>query len=118
MALRVLEPDYTAKRCLYVQPVDRAQVRLSFAATLGRTLAVRTGLHDYHQRKIADGRVLLRVLIDGREVGQTWQGSNDGWKPLDLDTAAMDGQPHEVTFEVSSPKPYARHFCFAAEARR
>ena len=24
----------------------------------------------------------------------------------------------DVTFEVSSPKPYARHFCFAAEARR
>jgi hypothetical protein len=118
VALRVMEPDYTAKRCLYVQPVDRAQVRLDFSATLGRTLAIRTGLHDYHQRKIADGRVLLRVFIDGREVGQTWQGSNDGWKPWGLDTAALAGQPHEVTFEVSSPKPYARHFCFAAEARR
>jgi hypothetical protein len=118
VALRILEPDYTAKRCLYVQPVDRAEVRLTFSATLGRKLAIRTGLHDYHQRKIGDGRVLLRVFIDGREAGQTWQGSNDGWKPLDLDTTAQDGQPHEVTFEVSSPKPYARHFCFAAEARR
>jgi len=118
VALRVLEPDYTAKRCLYVQPVDRAEVRLAFTATLGRTLAVRTGLHDYHQRKIADGRVLLRVLVDGREVGQSWQGSNDGWKPLDVDTTAFDGQAHEVTFAVSSPQPYARHFCFAAEARR
>ena len=93
-------------------------MRVTFTATLGRTLAVRTGLHDYHQRKIADGRVLLRVLVDGREVGQSWQGSNDGWKPLDLDTSAQDGEGHEVTFEVSSPKPYARHFCFAAEARR
>jgi hypothetical protein len=118
VALRILEPDYTAKRCLYVQPVDRAEVRLTFAATLGRTLAVRTGLHDYHQRKIADGRVLLRVLVDGREVAQTWQGSNDGWKPLDLDTGPFAGQAHEVTFAVSSPKPYARHFCFAAEARQ
>jgi hypothetical protein len=118
VALRTLEPDYSARRCLYVQPVDRAQVRVAFTATLGRTLAVRTGLHDYHQRKIGDGRVLLRVLVDGREAGQSWQGSNDGWKPLDLDTTAGDGQAHEVTFEVSSPKPYARHFCFAAEARR
>jgi hypothetical protein len=118
VALRVLEPDYSARRCLYVQPVERAQVRLTFAATLGRTLAVRTGLHDYHQRKIANGRVLLRVLVDGREVGQTWQGSGDGWKPLTIDTAAQDGQAHDVTFEISSPNPYARHFCFAAEARR
>jgi hypothetical protein len=118
VALRLMEPDYTAKQCLYVQPVERAQVRLTFSATLGRTLAIRTGLHDYHQRKIAEGRVLLRVLVDGRELGQTWQGSNDGWKPLAIDTAAQDGQAHEVTFEVSSPKPYARHFCFAAEARR
>jgi hypothetical protein len=118
VALRTLEPDYSARRCLYVPPVDRAQVRVSFGATLGRTLAIRTGLHDYHQRKIGDGRVRLRVLIDGREVGQSWQGSHDGWKPLTVDTAAQDGQPHEVTFEVSSPKAHARHFCFAAEARR
>jgi hypothetical protein len=118
LAPRLLEPDYTAKRCLYVQPVDRAQVRVNFSATLGRTLAIRTGLHDYHQRKIGDGRVLLRVLVDGREVAQTWQGSNDGWKPLELDTGPFAGQAHEVTFAVSSPKPYARHFCFAAEARR
>jgi len=118
VALRILEPDYSARRCLYVQPVERAEVRVSFSATLGRTLAIRTGLHDYHQRKIGDGRVLLRVFIDGREAGQSWQGSTDGWKPLDLDTAAQAGQPHEVTFEVSSPKPYARHVGFAAEARR
>ena len=48
-------------------PSSAPQVRLTFTATLGRTLAVRTGLHDYHQRKIADGRVLLRVLVDGVE---------------------------------------------------
>ncbi|HEY3354421.1 MAG TPA: hypothetical protein VGQ83_14310 [Polyangia bacterium] len=118
VALRVLEPDYTAKRCLYVQPVDRAEVRLSFTATLGTVLAGATGLHDYHQRKTADGQVLLRVLIDGTERLRTTQGSKDGWKLFRLDTAALAGGPHEVTFEVSSPRPYGRHFCFAAEARR
>jgi hypothetical protein len=117
VAQRMLEPDYAPRRCLYVQPVDRAEMRLTFTAPLGRTLAGATGLHDYHQRKIADGKVQMRVLVDGVERLQTWQGSHDGWKPFALETAGLAGGPHEVTFVISSPKPYARHFCFAAEAR-
>jgi len=118
MALRMLEPDYSPRRCLLVPPVEGAEVAVTFRAILGRTLAIRTGLHDYHQRKIADGKVLLRVLVDGVAVAETWHGSNDGWKPLDVDTSRHLGTTAEVTFVVASPNPRARQFCFAAEARR
>ena len=65
VALRVLEPDYRARRCVYVQPVAGATVRLTYRAPLGRVLAGATGLHDYHQRKIAKGRVQHRGGLPG-----------------------------------------------------
>jgi hypothetical protein len=114
----MLEPDYSPRRCLHVPPVADAELRVTYTARLGTVLAGATGLHDYHQRKIATGRVRLRVLIDGTERLATWHGSANGWQPFRLDTAGLAGTTHEVTFEVSSPAPANRQFCFAAEARQ
>ena len=37
---------------------------------------------------------------------------------LSVVIAAYDGRVMPVRFEITSPAPYARHFTFAAEARR
>ena len=60
----------------------------------------------------------LRVIVAGEGPRGPPQGPLDGGQPFPPDTSAQGGQPHEVTFEVSSAEPFARHFCFAAEARR
>ena len=63
-------------------------------------------------------RFLARVIVAGEGPRGPPQGPLDGGQPFPPDTSAQGGQPHEVTFEVSSAEPFARHFCFAAEARR
>jgi len=115
---RMLEFDERLHQALFAQPVGGATVAIEYAGVLiGRELAVGAGLHNVWERKKGNGTVWLRVLIDGKEIGKLESGSATGWQVVRLDTRAQAGRSGLVRFEITSARPFARHFGFAAEAR-
>jgi hypothetical protein len=115
---RVLEIGNSLRQALLAQPVGDATVAVEYAGVpMGTELAIGAGLHNPWQRKAGDGTVWLRVLVDGRELGKLESSSRSGWKIARLDTRALAGRNATVRFEITSARPYARHFGFAAEAR-
>ena len=116
---RTLEIDYRPRRGLLV-PADRRadHDRATREVPLGDTLVVYAGIHDYYARQIGDGVVDFSVDIDGVEKLRTRIGNDDGWRRFDLDTRALAGTRHAVTFHVSAANPAWRNFGFHAEARR
>jgi hypothetical protein len=114
----LLEIDTTLRNGLAVDPAERSTLAVEFAEVpLGRELAVATGLHSVWLRKVGDGKVRLRVLVDGREVGASEATSSSGWGQKTFDTTALAGKTGKVRFEITTDKSSARHFGFAAEAR-
>jgi hypothetical protein len=114
----LLEVDTTLRNGLAVDPLEGATLALEYAGVpLGRELAVATGLHNVWLRKSGDGKVRLRVLVDGRELGAPAATSASGWALSRFDTAATAGKPASVRFEITVDRASSRHFGFAAEAR-
>lgn len=114
----LLEIGGTLRQSLYAQPVAGAAVVLEYSAVpLGKEIAVGAGLHNVWLRKVADGTVELRVLVDDQEVGRVQSGNRSGWSVRRFDTSAFAGRSARVRFEITSAKPFSRHFGFAAEAR-
>jgi hypothetical protein len=115
---QLLEIGTTMRNALYAQPAAGATVVVEFAQVpLGRELAVGSGLHHVWMRKHGEGTVVLRVLVDGREVGRAEASNRSGWRVDRFDTSAAAGKPATVRFEITSEKPFSRHFGFTAEAR-
>ena len=114
----LLEIDTTLRNGLALDPIERATVVMTYSSVpLGRELAVAGGLHNVWLRKAGDGKVRLRVLVDGHEVG-TLDGTNQGgWALRHFDTSAWSGKTATVRFEITVDKAQSRHFGFAAEAR-
>jgi hypothetical protein len=114
----ILEIGGTLRQALYAQPIGGAVVAIEWAGVpLGRELAVGGGLHNVWLRKVGTGTVILRVKVDGREVGMLESGNRSGWKVARFDTSAWAGKTASVRFEITSANPFSRHFGFAAEAR-
>jgi hypothetical protein len=115
---RILEMGFSLRRALLTQPVANAAVVIEYPEVmLGRELAVGAGLHNVWWRKAANGTVWLRVLVGGKEIGRFETTNRSGWKVVRYDTTGFAGRTFPVRFEVTSDKPYARFFGFAAEAR-
>lgn len=114
----LLEVDTTLRHALGGEPRERATLALEYARVpLGRELAVAAGLHNVWLRKSGDGKVRLRVLIDGREVGTVEATSFSGWSLRSFDTTPLAGKSGSVRFEITTDNARARHLAFAAEAR-
>ena len=114
----LIEVDTTLRNGLAVDPVEGAILALEFPAVpLGRQLMVTAGLHNVWLRKAGDGKVRMRVLADGRELGTIAATSQSGWAGKGFDTSALSGRAAKVRFEITVDKALARHFGFAAEAR-
>jgi hypothetical protein len=114
----LIEVDTSLRNGLAVDPVERSTLVLEFAEVpLGRELAVANGLHSVWLRKLGDGKVHMRVLALGRELGAVEATSGSGWGLRTFDTAALAGKTGKVRFEITTDKSSARHFGFAAEAR-
>jgi hypothetical protein len=115
---RTLEIDYKPRRGLLV-PADNRPTTLGFGEVpLGGTLVVYAGMHDYYARKSADGIVDFSVDVDGVEKLRARIANADGWRRFDVDTRALAGSRHAVTFHVSAANPAWRNLGFHAEARR
>jgi hypothetical protein len=115
---RVLEIGGKLRRGLLVLPVAGATMAMEYPqAPLGKELVVGAGLHNVWRRKNGEGTVVLRVLVDGREVGRIESGNRTGWTVSHFPTPAWAGRTASVRFEISSAQPQSRHFGFAVEAR-
>jgi hypothetical protein len=114
----LLEVDTTLRNGLGGEPVERSTLALTYAdVPLGRTLVIASGLHNVWLRKSGDGKVRMRVLVDGNALGEVEATSQSGWALKSFDTAALAGKTAKVRFEITVDKAHARHFGFAAEAR-
>jgi hypothetical protein len=114
----LLEVDTTLRNGLALDPVERSTLVVEFAEVpLGRELAIASGLHSVWFRKLGDGKVRMRVFVDGRELGAVEATSQSGWDLKTFDTAGLAGKTAKVRFEITTDKSSARHFGFAAEAR-
>ena len=106
---RVLEIGNTLRRALLAQPVAGATVAIDYAdVPMGKELAVGAGLHNVWRRKGGDGTVVLRVLVDGQEIGRGESGNRTGWQVWRFPTPALSGRPATVRFEITSAKPFSR----------
>ena len=115
---QILEIDTTLRRALGVDPLERATLAIDYGeVTLGRELAVAAGLHNVWLRKAGRGKVTMRVLVDGRDLGMVEATSSSGWSLRRFDTAALAGRSGSVRFEITVADARSRHFGFAAEAR-
>jgi hypothetical protein len=114
----LVEIDTTLRNGLAVEPAESKTLVLEYSeARLGRELAVAAGLHNVWLRKSGDGKVLLRVVVDGHDLGTMVATSMSGWLLRRFDTAALAGKTGKVRFEITVDKAHARHLGFAAEAR-
>jgi hypothetical protein len=114
----LLEIDTTLRNGLALDPIERATLTMTYSSVpLGRELAVAGGLHNVWLRKASDGKVHLRALVDGREVGALDGTNQGGWTLRRFDTSAWSGKTATVRFEITVDKAQSRHFGFAAEAR-
>jgi hypothetical protein len=114
---RVLEIGNQLRRALLVPAVSATMAIAYEAVPLGKELAVGAGLHHVWRRKQGDGTVVVRVLVDGREIGRGESGNRTGWQVWRFPTPAFAGRTANVRFEITSARPQGRHFGFAAEAR-
>ncbi len=114
----VMEMGETLHRAFYVHPVRGATMVVEYPAVpMGRELAVGSGLHHAWYRRAATGTVKLRVLVDGKPVGEDLATNRSGFSVRRFDTAAFAGKSATVRFEITSDNPDHRRFGFAAEAR-
>ncbi|MDZ4698039.1 MAG: hypothetical protein SGI86_23100 [Deltaproteobacteria bacterium] len=114
----ILEIGHSLRQALYAQPVGGATVVIEFGEPeLGSELVVAAGLHHVWFRKAGDGDVVLRVFIGGHERLVQKSDNASGWQRSRIDTADLAGTHVPVRFEITSERPFARHFGFAAEAR-
>ena len=114
----LLEIDTALRNGLAIDPHERTITVLEYSdVPFGRELAVAAGLHNVWLRKSGDGKVHLRVLADGRELGAVDAGSLSGWSVRRFDTSGLAGRQGKVRFEITVDKAHGRHFGFAAEAR-
>jgi len=117
----ILEIDTTLRYGLGVEPVEGMTLVLEYKdIQLADELVVATGLHNVWLRKSGDGKVRMRVLMNGRELGENGAieaTSASGWSLRRFDTSQIPRTSVTWRFEITVDKAHARHLGFTAEAR-
>jgi hypothetical protein len=115
---QLLEIDTRLRNALSVVPLDQATIVLDYPdVPLGQELVVGAGLHNVWLRKSGDGKVRLRILVDGLELGRMEAASLSGWTLRSFNTTAKAGRRARVRFEIETDRAQARQLGFTAEAR-
>ena len=117
----ILEIDTTLRHGLGVEPVEGMTLVLEYKdVQLADELVVATGLHNVWLRKSGDGKVRMRVRLNGRELdelGAIEATSASGWSLRRFDTSQIPRTPVTWRFEITVDRAHGRHLGFAAEAR-
>ena len=105
------------RRCLWFHPLANAVKTLSFSSVpLGNTLYLYGGIVDSGIGTPPRAPVHFGVLIDGKTAAFFEYRDTDIRFARRIDTSAFSGVEHRVEFQVQTPDPFARHFCFSAWA--
>ncbi len=112
------ETGFSVHRALLAPPSAAGTMVIEYRdVPMGRELAVASGLHSVWHRRWANGVAKLRILVDGKAMGEDVASNRSGWHVLRLDTAAFSGRNAVVRFEITASEPKYRLLAFAAEAR-
>jgi hypothetical protein len=115
--------DLSPRRCIWTHPQGNEPISITYKdVPLASRLVLYAGL-DYHDERDRDkGPVSLRVLVDGREVSVFTHRDGDGMARYELALReALAGhvpERAELRFEVSSPAPFRRSFCWTGTVQR
>jgi hypothetical protein len=103
---------------IWAHPVRDATIAIEFEdVPMGERIAGHTGLRYEAAKRMRQGPVRLRVLVDDRAHGPFVERDRDSWKAFSVDTRALAGRRARVRFEVTAPDPGMRHFYFEADTR-
>ena len=105
--------------CIWNHPAGPEPVAVSFQGVpLGDSLVVEGGLDYTNDRRTGRSPVRLRVFVDDQPLGELRHRDRDGFVKVELDTGRFRGGEHDVRFEVTTPSPHARTFCWSASTRQ
>ncbi len=110
------------KRCIFQHPQGPEPTSVTYRDVhLGTQLVLHAGL-DYHRERHERGApVTLRVFIHDKEVASFVHHDGEGFKRYEVDTRAVRSQAlsarGNVRFEVTTPNPKDRVFCWAGSIR-
>jgi hypothetical protein len=113
--------DLQARRCIWNHPQGREPMAVTFEKIpLGSRIVLHGGL-DYHdERDTNKAPVKLRVFVEGKEVADLMHRDGDGMKRWEIDLGkALGALPAkgDVRFEVTTPEPFRRSFCWTGSVQ-
>jgi hypothetical protein len=106
------------RRCIWQHPQGREPVAVTFRGVhLGTRMVLYAGLDYHHERDERGAPVTLKVFADDEEIGRLVHVDGEGMKRIEIDTRrasrARDSARADVRFEVTTPNPHHRSFCWA-----
>lgn len=115
----IADEEFVARRCLWSHPPKSGEIVTRFAdVALGDAIEGHSGLYWMVEREGRGAPVVLKVRVDGEEIGQVEHLDGQGFAPFTLALGAHARAAHAaVEFGVSSPNYLHRHFCFEAISR-
>jgi hypothetical protein len=114
----ILDIADNPRRCIWAHPVTNGVVNVEYKGVpLSKKIVGYHGLTTAATRVPEGAQVTLDVLVDGRKLHTSVNKNRKGWNRFEVDTAAMAGTAHDVTFQTTTPRDGMRHFCFTADAR-
>jgi hypothetical protein len=110
--------ELEARHCVYQHPQGREPIRTTFRdVPLGTRLVLYGGPYAEHERMGEHGPIDVVVKVAGRIAGRMTHRDLDGWKRMEVTTAAQPGTRGDVAIEVSAENPHLRTFCWAAQTQ-
>ncbi len=109
--------DLSPRRCIWTHPQGRDPIAVTYPdVPLAQYMVLYAGL-DYHDERDQDkAPVTLRVSVNGRQVANLVHRDGNGMARYALDLHEdLGGQVPErgqLRFEVTTPEPFRRSFCW------
>jgi len=115
----IADEEFRPRRCLWSHPPKDGEIVTRFTdVALGDRIEGHAGMYWMIERERRGAPVVMRVRVDGDEIGKVEHRDGQGFAAFDLPLGAHARAEHaSVEFGVSSPNNLHRHFCFEATSR-
>jgi hypothetical protein len=118
VGLTVIEDGaFRPRRCIWSHPPNGGALVTRFKGVpLGEVIHGHAGMGYLYERDKANPPFVIRVVIDGAEVGRMVHVDGDFWKSFEVPLGAHAHGTRDVEFHVTA-LPSATHVCFEADSR-